>query len=181
MIRSRAVQRYALVIAGLLLVKLADRRGALRRPQPGDDRLSPMFLDQVKAGNVADIASTDTGTIQGLFRKRVRISAGSLMGSGGPLGAINRARARRAEGGVRTTFADVAGIDEAKDELAEIVDYLRRPERYRRLGGRVRAACSSRELRGPARRCWRERWPARPAGLDTPTRPSGRAPIPVAA
>jgi cell division protease FtsH len=37
----------------------------------------------------------------------------------------------------RTTFAEVAGIDEAKAELWEIVDFLRNPERYRRLGGRI--------------------------------------------
>jgi len=35
------------------------------------------------------------------------------------------------------TFADVAGIDEAKDELMEVVEFLRNPERYRRLGGRI--------------------------------------------
>ncbi|MGH2948271.1 MAG: ATP-dependent zinc metalloprotease FtsH, partial [Solirubrobacteraceae bacterium] len=63
--------------------------------------------------------------------------AGAMMGAG-PLGAFSRSRARRVEGeATRTTFADVAGIDDAKDELAEIVDYLRRPEHYRRLGGRV--------------------------------------------
>jgi cell division protease FtsH len=38
---------------------------------------------------------------------------------------------------IRVTFADVAGIDEAKAELAEIVDFLRTPERYGRLGGRM--------------------------------------------
>src|SRR5262249_13809342 len=37
----------------------------------------------------------------------------------------------------RVTFADVAGIDEAKAELSEIVDFLRDPERYGRLGGRI--------------------------------------------
>ena len=37
----------------------------------------------------------------------------------------------------RTTFADVAGIDEAKAELTEVVDFLREPERYRRLGARI--------------------------------------------
>ena len=35
------------------------------------------------------------------------------------------------------TFADVAGIDEAKAELVEVVDFLREPDKYRRLGGRI--------------------------------------------
>jgi cell division protease FtsH len=53
-------------------------------------------------------------------------------------GALGRARARRYEPGRETvTFADVAGIDEAKQELTEIVDFLRDPEKYRRLGGRI--------------------------------------------
>lgn len=37
----------------------------------------------------------------------------------------------------RVTFADVAGIDEAKDELTEVVDFLRDPEKYRKLGARI--------------------------------------------
>jgi cell division protease FtsH len=58
---------------------------------------------------------------------------------GGPLGSFTRSRARRYDraSGERVTFADVAGIDEAKDELAEVVDFLRNPGRYRALGGRV--------------------------------------------
>src|SRR5207302_3338601 len=39
--------------------------------------------------------------------------------------------------GDRVTFADVAGIDEAKQELSEVVDFLRDAEKYRRLGARV--------------------------------------------
>src|SRR5579864_8158113 len=54
------------------------------------------------------------------------------------LGAFGRARARRyAPTGDRVTFKDVAGIDEAKEELSEIVDFLRNPDKYRRLGGRI--------------------------------------------
>jgi cell division protease FtsH len=53
-------------------------------------------------------------------------------------GSFGRARAHRYEPGQETvTFADVAGIDEAKQELTEIVDFLRDPEKYRRLGGRI--------------------------------------------
>ncbi len=53
-------------------------------------------------------------------------------------GALGRARARRYQPGREpVTFADVAGIDEAKQELSEIVDFLRDPDKYRRLGGRI--------------------------------------------
>ena len=53
-------------------------------------------------------------------------------------GALGRARAQRYRPGRETvTFADVAGIDEAKQELSEIVDFLRDPAKYRRLGGRI--------------------------------------------
>jgi cell division protease FtsH len=38
---------------------------------------------------------------------------------------------------LRTTFADVAGVDEAVEELREVVDFLRRPERYAKLGARI--------------------------------------------
>jgi cell division protease FtsH len=54
------------------------------------------------------------------------------------LGSFGRSRARRYQpSGDRVTFADVAGIDEAKEELTEVVDFLRRPEKYRKLGGRI--------------------------------------------
>jgi cell division protease FtsH len=53
-------------------------------------------------------------------------------------GALGRAKALRYKPGREpVTFADVAGIDEAKQELTEIVDFLRDPDKYRRLGGRI--------------------------------------------
>jgi cell division protease FtsH len=60
--------------------------------------------------------------------------------SGGPGGLMSfgRSRARRVEGSEQhVTFADVAGIDEAKDELTEIVDFLKNPDKYVRLGGKI--------------------------------------------
>jgi cell division protease FtsH len=59
-------------------------------------------------------------------------------GAAGALGNFGRSQARRIDPAtIRITFADVAGIDEAKGELTEIVDFLRNPERYGRLGGRM--------------------------------------------
>src|SRR5215211_3104365 len=59
-------------------------------------------------------------------------------GAGGVLGSFGRSRARRAEASeVRVNFSDVAGIDEVKSELTEIVDFLRHPDKYARLGARM--------------------------------------------
>ncbi len=60
-------------------------------------------------------------------------------GGGGLPGGLGRSKAKRYEHtpSGRVTFADVAGIDEAKAELSELVDFLRRPEKYARLGGRI--------------------------------------------
>ena len=58
-------------------------------------------------------------------------------GMGGGLMGIGRSRARRydQEKDTKVTFDDVAGIDEAENELVEIVDFLRDPPKYTRLGG----------------------------------------------
>ena len=203
--RSRGWRRYVVIVAFLLVLNWVVAGALYKGTERATIAYTPLFLDQVQAGNVAAIASTDTGAIQGSFRKPVRVPgvdqavtdfetqvpsfaddnvlsaalakgdvtvnasppdtgpgllvsllvgfgpvllliaafvwltrrAGSTM-SGGPLSGFSRARPRRgAPDGTRTTFTDVAGIDDAKEELAEIVDYLRRPDRYRRLGGRV--------------------------------------------
>ena len=59
---------------------------------------------------------------------------------GGPTQALSFGRSRhkiydRKE--LKTTFSDVAGVDEAKAELVEIVDFLKNPKKYQRLGGRI--------------------------------------------
>jgi cell division protease FtsH len=66
-----------------------------------------------------------------------RAQAGGGGGLGG-LGNFGRSQARRVDPDkIRVTFDDVAGIDEAKGELTEIVDFLKSPERYQKLGGRM--------------------------------------------
>jgi cell division protease FtsH len=60
------------------------------------------------------------------------------MKPGAGMMSIGRSRAKVvAEAGTGVTFADVAGVDEAKEELREIVDFLSSPEKFRKLGARI--------------------------------------------
>jgi cell division protease FtsH len=67
------------------------------------------------------------------------IARRSMGGGGGVLGGFGRSTARRVTPGSqdRVTFEDVAGIDEAENELVEIVDFLKNPKKYQRLGARI--------------------------------------------
>src|SRR5690606_35312250 len=65
-----------------------------------------------------------------LFRRQQ-----NLLGGGGLLGGARKKPVDPET--VRVTFDDVAGIDEVEREISEIVDFLKDPEKYRRLGARV--------------------------------------------
>src|SRR5438067_5930775 len=193
--RSERITFYVVGIVVLLGVNywLAHRATQVQRVRVS---YTPVFLAQVRAGNVTEITSRGTA-IQGDFRhpvasggttkfsteipafadtnqlsillqkqnvavNAVPLSTGaswwqSLIYGFGPailfllivfwflrrsrsgmLGGFGRSRARRYQPGAETiTFAQVAGIDEAKEELTEIVDFLRNPAKYQRLGGRI--------------------------------------------
>jgi len=78
----------------------------------------------------------------GVWVLATRAMTGGRGGMGGGLGggllSIGRSRAKLvAETDVNVTFADVAGVDEAKDELHEIVDFLKKPDEYTRLGAHI--------------------------------------------
>ncbi len=72
----------------------------------------------------------------GIFVFAARRAGGA--GAAG-LGGLGRSRAKRydAAQATRVTFADVAGIDEAEDELEEVVDFLKNPDKYRQLGATI--------------------------------------------
>lgn len=50
---------------------------------------------------------------------------------------FGKAKVRKAEDAKKTTFADVAGADEEKEEMSEIVDFLKSPEKFQQLGARI--------------------------------------------
>ncbi|MGZ4271701.1 MAG: ATP-dependent zinc metalloprotease FtsH [Solirubrobacteraceae bacterium] len=122
-----------------------------QRPAFADDQLLQLLLNEKTVVNAKPVSTGQSVWVTilvgflptilfvGLLFWIMRRAAGAVSGGpGGMLGGLGRSRARRYEAsGQRTTFADVAGIDEATEELQEVVDFLKHPERYRRLGGMI--------------------------------------------
>jgi len=129
-------------------------QGRLREPLPsGQSRFATTRVDPAFAQELQPYGVTYTGQIEstlfrdilswilpvliffGIWAFLIRRMAGGL---GGGLMQIGKSKAKiyvEADTGVR--FDDVAGVDEAKDELREIVEFLKSPEQYGRLGGRM--------------------------------------------
>ena len=83
-------------------------------------------------------------------------------GPGGGLMAIGKSKAKvYVETDTKVTFADVAGVDEAKAELQEVVAFLKDPKQHGRLGARMPKGALWSALQAPARRCWPRRWRAK--------------------
>jgi len=83
------------------------------------------------------IASFPILIIIAIFMFFMRQMQGGAGGRGGPM-SFGKSKARMlSEDQVKTTFADVAGCDEAKEEVAELVEFLRDPGKFQRLGGHI--------------------------------------------
>jgi len=83
------------------------------------------------------IASFPILIIIAVFMLFMRQMQGGAGGRGGPM-AFGKSKARLLnEDQIKTSFADVAGVDEAKEEVQELVEFLRDPGKFQRLGGRI--------------------------------------------
>ena len=83
------------------------------------------------------VASFPILVIIAVFMFMMRQMQGGAGGKGGPM-SFGKSKARLlSEDQVKTTLADVAGCDEAKEEVGELVEFLRDPGKYQRLGGRI--------------------------------------------
>jgi cell division protease FtsH len=125
---------------------------ALRKGGPGEQRFvtvkldDPTLIPDLEAAGVqfqGRIESHWVGTLLSWIVPALVFMAiwGVLIRRMGPasgLMTIGKSKARvYVEKSTGVTFDDVAGIDEARAELMEIVDFLKRPEHYRRLGGKI--------------------------------------------
>jgi len=130
-------------------------KGKLREPLDGKSqfvttRVDPEFAQELQKYNVRYNGEVESTFLRDLlswvlpvllfFGIWAYLGRRMAQGLGGPGGlmSIGKSKAKiYVESDTGVTFADVAGVDEAKDELREVVDFLRNPEEYGRLGGRM--------------------------------------------
>ncbi len=106
---------------------LRDHRVSVEGEKPEQQSLLKQLL----------VASFPILIILAVFMFFMRQMQGGLSGKSGPM-SFGRSKAKILDGGkVKTTFADVAGIEEAKEEVQELVDFLREPTKFQKLGGKI--------------------------------------------
>jgi cell division protease FtsH len=109
------------------LDKLLDEKGVISNARPVDEP-RPLWESLLVGFGPALLL---IALFVWFFRRAAASAGGGIMG-------VGRSRAKRYEATEqRTTFADVAGIDEVKQELGEVVDFLKNPEKYLKLGGSI--------------------------------------------
>lgn len=83
------------------------------------------------------VASFPILVIIAIFMFFMRQMQGGAGGKGGPL-SFGKSKAKLlGEDQIKTTFADVAGVDEAKEDVQELVEFLQDPSKFQKLGGRI--------------------------------------------
>ena len=110
-----------------LIGDLVDNKVVVEGKQPEQQSIWTQLL----------VASFPILVIIAVFRFFMRQMQGGAGGKGGPM-SFGKSKARLlSEDQVKTTLADVAGCDEAKEEVGELVEFLRDPGKFQRLGGRI--------------------------------------------
>lgn len=97
----------------------------------GKEPETPSLLSQLL------VAAFPILLILAIFVFFMRQMQGGGGGKGGPM-SFGKSKAKLLTGDqIKTTFADVAGVDEAKEDVAELVEFLSEPSKFQRLGGRI--------------------------------------------
>ena len=110
---------------------------------PTSERIPVAYHEEISTASTL-LHFAPTILLAGLLFYMTRRAAGGAMGGGGGGGpggifGIGKSRAKmfNQETDVKTKFADVAGMDEAKEEIMEFVKFLKTPEKYEKLGAKI--------------------------------------------
>ncbi|MGR3311490.1 MAG: ATP-dependent zinc metalloprotease FtsH [Candidatus Brocadiales bacterium] len=146
MVRSEAFDEVIIGTTKVTGTISTDERGKPIKyeAQKVDD---PNLVEELEKHNVKFLASADDTWLARVFFIWIlpfviffilwRFIA-KRMGPGTSLMSIGKSRAKvYIDKNIETSFDDVAGVDEAKEELQEIIDYLQHPDKYQRLGGKI--------------------------------------------
>lgn len=111
---------------------------ALQSQLKAENQFEVQFLDKEDFGNIL-MGWLPLILIIVIFFFLMRRMSGGAGGPGGQIFNIGKSKAALfdADKNVKVTFNDVAGLQEAKEEVKEIVDFLKHPEKYTRLGGKI--------------------------------------------
>ncbi|MFZ5719295.1 MAG: ATP-dependent zinc metalloprotease FtsH, partial [Pseudomonadota bacterium] len=134
-------------------VGVSDRfvQGRLKEPLEGKKTFVTTRVEPELARELQQHGVTYTGRVENTFLRDLLswvipvllffglwMYLGQKAAGAGGLMQVGRSRAKiYVEANTGVTFAEVAGVDEAKDELREIIDFLKNPQEYGRLGGRM--------------------------------------------
>ena len=116
----------------------ADRLIKLNEQLPVENRVEPLYIEKQNwFGSILSFL-LPVLIFAAIWMFIMRRSAGAG-GPGGQIFNIGKSRATLFDKNTRVnvTFADVAGLDEAKEEVMEVVDFLRNPRKYTQLGGKI--------------------------------------------
>ena len=148
-VRSGRVQRVEL--AGINITGVRSDNSQFRSVMPliGDDQLlNDLFENDVDVtANEPEQRSIWTDLLLSIFPILIivalflffmrQMQGGGAGGKGGPM-SFGKSKAKLlGEDQIKVTFADVAGVDEAKEDVQELVEFLREPDKFQRLGGRI--------------------------------------------
>ncbi|MEG1996180.1 MAG: AAA family ATPase, partial [Oscillospiraceae bacterium] len=119
---------------GLFIENIQPAITKYNETHTGDDRIG---IDYIPAKDTSWLFPTISMVVMVGLLVFIYFMMMKQAGGGGKMNQFSKANAKTVHAGKKTTFAEVAGADEEKEELYEIVEFLKKPEKFKELGARI--------------------------------------------